>query len=442
MKPSGERGARSRRGAPLRRAARPLAAATLLLLAAACTERSITSPNEGSAPGSGSPTVEITLPADSMLVWRDTTYTGFATPANVAFWIGARTDSLESRPLMRFGLIPDTVTIDSLPFVADTFRDVQLRLTYDTTDIVVPPGGATFRAYVLNRSYDTSRVTWEDAAPGQPWDSAGGDLGPLLAVLQLKPLGSDSVVNDTIAGDSQLPADSLLKAWRASGGGHGIVVVAEDPGTRVRFTRAVVASNFDVVHQDSVRKLYQYFPASGQTFIYSPSPPTLTSAELRVGGMPAGRGYFEFLPPDSAEGYRLRGAQISRAELVFQPLAPPPAPFRLERAVPAGVTALAADFYQFGPKTPVATWSSAPTFAMDPDSLSAGTPVRLDVTTLLRNWAATPSDSTPQRIRLGLELLPDGQTLGYWSFGGLAAPAGARPRLRLLLTPPVPFTVP
>jgi len=441
VSPAFSRGPGARR-ARRRRRVRGAAAVTLLLLAAACTERSITSPNEGSAPGSGTPTVEITIPADSMMVWRDTTYTGFATPGNVAFWIGANTDSLESRPLLRIAAIPDTLTIDSLAFVADTFRDAQLRLTYDTTDIVIPAGGTTFKAYVLNRSYDASQATWDRAADGQPWDSAGGDLGPLLATLTLKPLGSDSVVNDTITGDSELPPDSLLKAWRASGGGHGIIVVPQDAGTRVRFVRAVLASNFDAVHGDSVRKLYQYFPASGQTFIYSPSPPAPSPSELRVGGVPAGRGYFEFLPPDSVEGYRLRGAQISRAELAFQPLGAPAAPFRLERAVRARLTALAADFFQLGPKTPVAGWASAPTFSMDPDSLATGTPVRLDVTTLLRNWAGTPADSTPETIRLGLELLPDGQTLGYWSFGGVAASAGARPRLRLLVTPPVPFTVP
>lgn len=424
------------------RAGRTVAALTLLLLGAACTEGSITSPNEGQAPGSGSPTVEITLPADSMVVWRDTSFTGFATADNVLFWIGAKYDSLESRPLLRIASIPDTLIVDSLPFVADTFLDAQLRLTYDTTDLVVPAGGATFRAYVLNRSYEPSQVTWDEASTGQPWDSGGGDLGPLLAVLQLKPPGSDTIVNDTITGDSKLPPDSLLKAWRASGGGHGIVLVAQDPGTRVRFTRAVMASNFEAVHGDSVRKLLQYIPATDQSFIYNPTPPAPTAAELRVGGLPAGRGYFEFLPPDSADGYRLRGAQISRAELVFQPLAPPPLAFRLERPVVAAVTALAADFYQFGPKTPVASWANAPSFTMDPDSLGTGMPVRVDVTTLLQNWASTPADTTPQRIRLGLELVPDGQTLGYWSFGGARAPADARPVLRLLLTPPVPFTVP
>ncbi len=422
--------------------ARALAIALLPLLAAACTERSITSPDESGAPGQGSPTVEITLRADSMAMWHDTTFSGFDVPGTVPFLVGAKTDSLESRPLMRFGSIPDSLLLDSMNFVADSFQDAQLRLVYDTTGLQVPAGGATFRAYALSAPFDSLQATWQQASDGRAWGTPGGDLGPLLAVLQMKPPGTDTIVNDTIAGKSKLPADSLLQAWRKTGGGDGIVVVPSTPGTRVRFIRFVLATHFRAVSKDTTMTEYQYLQATTTSFIYDPPQPALQASEMRLGGVPSSRGYFEFVPPDSAGGYGLRGAQISRAELVLHPLPAPAAPFALDRAVTAGLTGLGADFLKDGPKTPIVSLSTASAFVIYPDSLARGTSLVLDVTRVLRAWASTPADSTPAPLRMGLRLLPDGQALGYWSFGSGEAALKSQPELRLFITPPVPFTAP
>jgi hypothetical protein len=421
-------------------AARGLAIA-LAFAAVACTERSITSPNEASAPGQGAETVEVALSPDSMASWRDTTFTGFAAPSGAGFWMATYLDSLMVRSLARVQAVPDTILLDSMKFAVDSFQDAKLRVVFDTIGFLAPSDGATFRVYALTRPYDQATATWQDAAAGEAWSTPGGDLGPVLTAFKLKTPGTDTIVNDTVVADIRLPADSLLQAWRADGGGDGILIVPNKVGTRVRFTQIVVTSHVTAVHADSAQTLLQYFAASAPTFIYDPPLPAVQRSELRVGGLPSSRGYFEFVPPDSAGGFQLRGAQISRAELVLRPLPPPPEAFRLERSVVAGLTGLGADFFQLGPKTPVVTLSGS-TFLLDPNSLAAGEPEVLDITTLLRSWAATPADSTPPPLRFGVRFLPDGQALGYWSFGSGSAPASSQPLLRLFITPPVPFSVP
>lgn len=422
-----------------------LAAGTVLL--AGCTERAITGTEPDSLPGQGANTVEVLLPASSITTWRDTTFTGFAQADEATFTLVARQDTFRSRPLGRLAALPDSVQMNGQTWAVDSFTEAELMVVPDTLDVFIPAGGTDIDVRALGRSYDPATATWEQAADGQPWDSAGGDLGPIVASGHVDPFPRDSAASDTLSLAFGADVDSVLKAWRASDGDPGFALAFASSGSRMRISRMSLHTRVHLVRPDSTLDADEIFAVTGGTFIFAPSPPP-PGTSLRVGGIPASRAYVEFTPPDSADGRRLRGAQISRAELVFRPLAPPAENQDMEIATSALLTGLGADFLEFGPKTPVAglpgtsPGSNTSGFTIFPDSLQAGRPLILDVTGAIRRWAATPADSTADPIRLGVRLQPDGQAQGYWDFGSAEADSLLRPVLRMLVTPQVPFEAP
>lgn len=419
---------------------------TGVFLLGGCTERSITGTNPASAPGQGAATVEVDLPADSIPTWRDTTFTGFANPDQATFDLVARTDSFRSRALGRLDSLPDSVDLNSARWAVDSFRNVEIQVIPDTVDLVIPAGGATLQVWALGQPYDPASATWQEAAVGQPWDSGGGSLDALLASGPVTPPTAADTAGaaDTLHLKLSVRGDSLLKAWRASNGEPGYALVLTGTGARVRILSVFFRAKVHVVRADSSEDYNQLFVPSGRTFIDDPPPPPV-GTELRLGGLPASRAYMEFTPPDSAGGLRLRGAQISRAELVFWPLAPPPLARRMEVPVLGQLTGLGADFFQLGAKTPVSGilgLSSLPGLSVFPDSLAAERPLVVDVTGAIQAWANFPADSTPPLLRLGLRLNPDGQAVGYWNFGSAESPLARQPMLRMLVTPQVDFKVP
>jgi len=422
-----------------------LAAGAVLL--AGCTERAITGTEPDSIPGQGASTVEVVLPASSITTWRDTTFTGFAQADEATFTLLGHEGTFRSRPLGRFGTLPDSIDLDGQSWAVDSFTEAELLVITDTLDIFITAGGTDIDVHALQRSYDPATATWEQAADGQPWDSAGGDLGPVVASGHIDPLPRDSAVVDTVSLAFGADVDSVLKAWRASDGEPGFALTFASNGSRLRISQMSLHAKVRLIRPDSTLDADEIFAVAGGTFIFTPPlPPPGTS--LRVGGIPANRAYVEFTPPDSADGHRLRGAQISRAELVFRPLAPPAENQDMEIATSALLTGLGADFFQLGPKTPVAglpgtsSGSNTSSFTIFPDSLRAGRPLILDVTGVVRSWASTPEDSTPDPIRLAVRLQPDGQAQGYWDFGSAEADSLLQPVFRILVTPRVPFEAP
>jgi hypothetical protein len=148
----------------------------------------------------------------------------------------------------------------------------------------------------------------------------------------------------------------------------------------------------------------------------------------------------EFVPPDSVGGLPLRGSTINHAELIFHPLPPPAAPYAMEHGVIALPVKLLADPFVFGAKTPIGS-SLTGVRVLEPDSLAAGIPWRVDVRTQLALALSGPADSIGT-LRIGVRPDPDGQSLGYWEFGSARSSAAFRPELLIIFTTPAEFGIP
>lgn len=414
----------------------PIAAA----LAAACTEDPITGP-----PGEGIDepveTVEVTLAADEFLLWRDTTFTGYALPTDAGFTVVADTGGFRSRTLLRYGTVPDSVTVDSVRLPIEAYADAELRFLVDTAGSSIPPNRFRLQVRGLERGYEPDEVTWELAAEGEPWATPGGDLGAELGSLDLS-AAPDSVLADTLAIPVGAASDSLLSDWAGRDGGEGAALLVDGPGTRLRVQDATLLFRAKPAGRDTLVRLavVPFLGASSPiTFIYDPPAPPAGSA-LRMGGLPASRFYLEFLPPDTVEGFALTGGTINRAELVFRPLAPPPGLFALEDPPNVTIIDLIGDPFVIGAKTPVGGALGPGGVTVEPDSLAAGAPVRFDFTSLMTRWAAAPDSFGT--FTVGVRFQPDVQSLGFWDFGSVESDAALRPFVRIVLTPPSDFDIP
>ncbi len=400
-----------------------LAAAALIL---GCTEHPLAPPSE-SAPGVSSETRDVSLDVIELSTWRDTTFTGFSLPTDASFTIVAEVPTLRARTLGRLN-VPDTVKTFADTLRAESYDSLLVRVTLDATRSEYTDFPVTVRLVSLTRAFSLDSVSWTEARPGVPWATPGGDLGPVIGSADI------AEATDSLVIEPSVSADSLLKAWRAEDGGNGFALLVEGPEARIQI-RAVRFA-YSATLEGRTTPVAQTQLVQDRTFTTDPPLPA-TGTALRVGGLPSSRLYLEFLTPDTIEGVPLAGATINYAELVLRPLGPPPGPFALERTLTARQLSLLADPFEFGPKTPV---GAAPlSFAsLDPDSLSAGKPIRLNVTTQIS--AAVHGSSG--RIRLGLRPEPDAQTLGFWEFGSAEDVAALRPRIRIILTPPAQFESP
>ena len=410
-----------------RRLARPvlpvLAAAALAL---GCTEDPLSVPGDA-APGASSETRDVSIDVADLASWRDTTYTGFALPSNAPFTVVANGAVLSARTFARLP-VPDTIHnfADTLP--AESYDSLLVRIALDTLQSEYTGFPVTLRLVALAQGFSVDSVSWIEARPGVPWMTPGGDLGPVIGSVDI------TEATDSLVVEPMVSTDSLLKAWRAEDGGNGFIVLVEGPEAEIQLRS--IRFEYDATLEGSTASIVQTQLVNTKTFATDPPPPA-TGTALRVGGLPSARFYVEFVTPDLVEGVPLARAQINYAELVFQPLAAPAGPFALERTLTGRQVTLLADPFVFGAKTPVGA-APASFASLDPDSLAAGVPIRLNITSLL---AAAVGDSSA-RIRLGLRPEPDAQTLGFWEFGSIEAPPALRPRFRIILTPPVEFELP
>jgi hypothetical protein len=402
------------------------------LISTACIEDPLGSAPD-QAPGASAPTVEVFVGADELIGWRDTTLTGFALATEATFTLLTDDDELQARILGRFPLADSLIRSgDTLP--ADSFPSASIRLAVDTANSTLNET-ATVRIHALERSFDEFSASWLEAREGEPWTEPGGDLGPVLGLLELAEV-PDSLATDSLVIELETSVDSLLKAWTGSDGEQGIAIVVEGPGVSLRIGQILL--RFEAILEgDEEPELFQR-AMNPSTFITDAVQPA-AGLGLRVGGVPASRAYISFVVPDTIAGFPVRGSRIGAAQLVFRPLAAPEVPFQLGQLLVGGRVDLLLDPFEFGEKTPIA--GTAGLFVKDPDSLAVNVPVRVDVTSILAEQADLPPDSV-KAVWLGLRAVPDGQAFGFWELGSVEAPPALRPQLMVILTPPPEFRLP
>jgi hypothetical protein len=227
--------------------------------------------------------------------------------------------------------------------------------------------------------------------------------------------------------------DSLMKAWRETDGGNGFAIVLDGPETKLRVTQMALRYDPTLVGRSLPVPRSQGWDE--RAFILDPpQPPTGTA--LRVGGLPASRIYFEFVPPRILGDAGLEGSTVSQSEVILHPLAAPDL-YAAERRIEARKVSLLGDPFEVGEKTPIGSGDLLTT-TLDPDRLREGEPVRLDITLLM---ARAVQDSL-RRIRIGFRADPDAQALGYWEFGSAESPPEFQPQLRIVFSSAPEFTVP
>jgi hypothetical protein len=403
-----------------------LAAAAVSVTVLACTEDPLPL-GAGSAPGSTTETIDVTLDVSSVAGWRDTTVSGFATRSSASFSYVSNDAVLSARTLALFD-VPDTIRTfaDTLP--AAEYDSVSFRLQLDTARSEFTDFPVTLRLVALDRPFDADEASWTEASAGVPWTSPGGDLGVQLAsgVLESK--------LDTLPMALEVSADSLLKAWRAADGGNGLAIVAEGGSARILVRQILLRYEAMLVGRTEV--LNQTQTPDGRTFITDPPAPP-TGLPLRLGGLPASRLYVDFRLPTSIGGVPVTGATVNHAEVVLTPLGAPMDPYALDRALAARQISLLGDPFVLGNKTPIGS-ANLTTVGLSPDSLAVGKELRLDITPLVARSVQDPD----RVIRIGLRADPDAQALGFWEFGSAESAAAFRPKVRIILSPPADFPVP
>lgn len=416
-----------------------LLGAVVLATAVGCTEEGLTGVEGEEPPGQAADAVSVSLAADELPVWRDTTYTGYATIDDVPFLLAADQPPLQSRALFRIGNVPDSIGGQPI----DSIGAMNLRVVADTARSAFSGDSATLELYSLSRSFRADEATWEQASEGTPWDSAGGDLANRLADVRFRyGAGQDTLASDTLRLPFHGESDSLIAAWADSGSVPPLAVLVRGDGNRMVIRQVAIELQARNADMDSLER--QVASSSASTFIHDPDLPPV-GQQLRAGGLPSSRFYIVFRPPDSIEGVPIRGARVNRAELVFHPT-DSASPFRPPVIVSALPSRLLADPFVYGARTPIGDplggrSVQANILALDPDSLSAGQPLTIRVTDLIQSFARAPADSI-EEFEVGLRPVPDGQDLGFWDFGSVEAAEGMKPELRILITPPTDFTLP
>ncbi len=298
---------------------------------------------------------------------------------------------------------------------------------------------------MLEQEWDARSATWELAVDSGgtrvPWVSGpGGALGQSLAEAVVDE-ESDSVVFDLGA-----LSDSILGGWVDDAQVNtGLALVVGDSG---RLALSAPRLSYLIVPEIRPDTGITISSVAARTYIFDRASAPVAAGVLRVGGVDGWRTFAELILPDSAtaaasgERFRLRGAAVSKAELVLVSRAPPAEPFRAEQPFFGVVFRLVDDFRVFGPKTPVGDAIAASVTQVQPDSLSAGSSLRMDITRRIQDWAVIPADSTPPPVRLVIRAANEGANFGYWEFGAADGDPAFTPQLRIVFTPATEFSLP
>ena len=416
-------------------AAAGLAAVTFVL--AGCTERELLEVDPDTAPGQTTPTVEVEIPIEGLLSWRDTTYTGYVVPSSSSYRVAVDSVDQQSSLLARIETIPDSADTSTGTAAIEAYANGQFRLIVDTAISTIPEAGMDFEVYSLTRGYVAEQATWTYAATDVPWTTPGGDLGVRIGSLTLE-APFDSTDSDTLFIPFEVNTDSVLSAWQVSGGEPGFAIRAQGSTAFVQVSSVALLFDAKPEAQDTLIG-FARAPA-GYTVIWTPETPAAGQTS-RLAGLPASRIYLDFELPDTWQGLQLKGSIINAASLIFRPGPAAPIPFELEFPLEIAVFQLLADPFVVGPKTPIGL-SLGPNVVLHPATIAEdGAELAMSITPLVFAWAASPPDSLTV-LRVGLQALPEGRDPGFWRFGSAEDVSALRPSVRMLVTPTVPFRLP
>jgi hypothetical protein len=434
--------------------------ALVLLAAWACTDAVPTSEDPGLSPVDAE-TFEVVLPFE--LFGRDfRTFSGFRTQGDLGAptlaheWTPEGADPeegvLEARPLLRFGVLPDTVLARAPgeeTATADTdFTPVSGALTifFDTVG-VDEALSVTVTAAATESSWDRISAGWDMAVDTlgdrRTWPEPGG--GP-VRVLETLTWNRSEMDGDTLVfGDSLVfEVDSLTATEWVDGtlDHRGVRLSAETENVRLRIRDASLRVRVrPSINPDT---LVQMVPRTREsTFIYSPAPSGSTEAFL-VGGAPASRATLRIDLPEVLDGdgeicdfipcpLELLPEQVLFASLILRTAATTPVPLQPRDSVRIDVRPVLSP--ERLPRSPMgASLLTAPVrlqaSRFGPD---AGEEVEIPMTRYIQGVVQgirVPEEGAPTTLAILTPSEP--QALEPATFQGPGTPG--EPRLRLIIT--------
>ncbi len=425
------------------------------LVLTACERDEIVDVDPDAAPGPTSTTVEALLDAGVLSDWADTAFGGFARAGNTGYvQVVGGAPLGTTRGLIQFDSVDVEVRIPGSISAVQAYDSARVVIGVDSTQTFVSAAGTMILQLVeVQQEWDWS-ATWEFAVdtPGVavPWTGGpGGSLGPTILAedtLELVVTDTTTEVPDSLVFWLGEASDSLLKLWADSlEVNTGFAVIVADSGHTRLFGARLDYNVIPVDNPDTAVAVNSF--ATARTFIFDPTGVEDIEGILRVGGVEGWRTYTQFVIPDSAtvlgsgELYPLRGSTINKAELLLISVEQRPPPFLAENPFQTRTYELADDFLVFGPRTPVGIIVSGGDVVLFPDSVAMGDTVRVDLTRLVRRWAAASPDSVPV-LRFSIRPLAAASTFGFWEFGAVDGDPDFAPALRVVFTPPVGFRLP
>lgn len=407
-----------------------VAAFLSLALLVGCTDELPTVGGSDRFPDGRAPTtIELLLTGGDVLL-QEAVYDDFADPRNAAYLLVAEDfdGELDAHTLTRFRNFPQAVTFSS---GGTTRTDSVFDYVSGEVTTVVNPNASTeavttLRLWAVEQAWDSTQVTWQNAAEGEPWAMPGGTRGDLLAEAQWMP--GDTVVGDTVIWQ----LDSLAVRRLAAEGSHGVMVTSADADTRLQIRGLSLRTR---LRPESVQDttIAVAVATGAQVFVFSPEPPR-SSGIYRVGGVTGARTVLELdliqdVPGCSAptvrncEDVSLRDVTLNYAELVLQP-----------RPVPAGFRPLNTSSFlirrvvepELGRQSPLGQALVSDTVSAARFEVGSDEPVRVNLTSAIQTLIQTDSTS------LTVALLGDGSAsqFGYQWYEGV-------PVVRLVYTLPL-----
>lgn len=417
---------------------RSLAALLAVAFGVACTE-------DPTAPGQCPdfcPPGDITL-VDTILtsvVVRDSGFRGYLLPQTAAVLIAANVPGLvESRPVMRFQPLGTTVALGT-----DTTRrpilgtdSALFAVTFFRRDTTV--GDLRVRLYRLPLTVDSTTTFGALAGPFNDSLVRTINVDSLIDLPSRRDAATgDSVRVDSISVRLIVHLDSSQARFVAADSGHvafGVRIQADSPtsvvlGANESGDPPLISWYFRVDSAGTTTRSVRALAPQFDSYVFDPPPAALDST-LVVGGMPSSRSVVRIVLPPALQD----STQILRATLLLVPAsAAQGAPIDSFTLV---AHAVAADL---GGKSPLIVSNIAGDssyFGTAPVFMGSTDTVRIEITRILRRWAADTGAPTTIVLRSGSE----GVVLGEIRFQP-SRHGTLRPVVRLTYAARFPFGIP
>lgn len=262
---------------------------------AACSDDTPTlSGDDQFPPGTTPVTREVLIPASQFL--RVTgSYSGYTDASDAAFVeIAENYQGLYAHAVTRFTGFPSALTYraaaGSRTDTLFSYRPSSLVARIDT--LASTTGTVTLSVYQAAQKWDPASATWLNAVDTSgvrtPWTQPGGTRGALLARAVRQAGGADSLVFTLSPAAVKALSDSLSP---------GIVITAEEPGSRVRLISAVLraaarpdsAANADTTIVTNVN-------SAAKAGLFTPDQPEPPAGTIAIGGIRSARTLIELNP--------------------------------------------------------------------------------------------------------------------------------------------------